>query len=96
MRVDLLHDLDSLEDLFRRFGTPDDQERPTFSSKRKLTSALIEAQHASGNADAPNVIAAITKDYCIQKGSSWRDESRPIITSDGPRRAVVFTWREAP
>ena len=84
--------LDTVGELFDRFGERDEQGRPVFPSKKKLTDALIAAKHASGNSDGGKIVSAIFRDYCISKGAARRDKSRPIATGDGPRNAVVFTW----
>lgn len=85
--------LEAVRELFERLGGPDDQLRPTFPSKRKLIEALIQAGHASGNADGSSIVSAILRDYCMPKGSTWRDQTRPIVTAEGKRGATVFSWR---
>jgi hypothetical protein len=88
--------LDTLEDFFRRFAEHDPKDpmsRPTFASKTKLREALIQAGHATGNSTADSIVAALVREHCVPKGSAWRVDSRPIVTSEGPRSAVVFEWR---
>lgn len=87
-------DLETVRDLFERFAPErDDSGRPRFPSKAKLIEGLIASGRATGNADGGKVVNAIMKDFCVPKGSAWRHESRPILTSDGPRHATVFDWR---
>lgn len=84
--------LNIVESVFTRFATPDDTGRPHFPSKNKLTEGLISARHATGNGDGANLINAIIRDFCVPKGAP-EDRERPIETSEGRRKAVVFTWR---
>lgn len=87
-------DLETVQELFERFAPERDEvARPRFPSKTKLIEGLIAFGKAGGNSDGAKAVKAIMRDFCIPQGSAWSHESRPIVTSDGPRHAIVFDWR---
>ena len=68
--------------------------RPVIPSKRKLREALKVEKLASGNSQADAMVHSIVIDFCAPETTAhtW-GKDRPIVTSDGPKRATVFTWR---
>jgi hypothetical protein len=86
---------EGLRRLFETSGVPSDDGRLCFPSKRKLTEALISAGLASGNQDASGRIGAIMREFCAPEAAANRLPERPVVTSKGPRNAVIFTWRGA-
>ena len=68
--------------------------RPVFASKRKLREALQAEKLASGNSQADAMVHSIVVDFCVPETTAhtW-GKDRPIVTSGGPKRATVFTWR---
>jgi hypothetical protein len=67
--------------------------RPVIGSKRKLREALQTEKLASGNAQGDEMVHSIIIDYCVPEHIHTWGKDRPIVTSDGPNRATVFTWR---
>ena len=67
--------------------------RPVIPSKRKLREALQAEKLASGNAQGDQMVRSIVSDYCAPETAHMWGEDRPIVTSDGPKKATVFTWR---
>ncbi len=67
--------------------------RPVIASKRKLREALQFEKIAVGNAMGDEMVHAIVVDYCAPDTAHTWGKDRPIVTSDGPRNATVFTWR---
>ena len=67
--------------------------RPVIPSKRKLREALQAEKLASGNAQGDQMVRSIVSDYCAPETAHTWGEDRPIVTSDGPKNATVFTWR---
>jgi hypothetical protein len=86
---------ETVRDLFVKHGARDDQGRPTFASKRKLRDALQAEKLAGGNAQGDEAVSAILRDYATPEHAAGRNLDRPILTRDGPRDAVVSTWRLA-
>lgn len=87
--------LATVHQLFRDFGQRDANGHAYFPSKRKLIEALEAAKLASGNAQGQEIVAAIQRDYAIPDYLADRHLDRPILTREGDRRAVIFTWRMA-
>jgi hypothetical protein len=85
--------LGDVQRLFQQYGERDDEGRPVFASKRQLTDALNKAGLTSGNDGAARWINALTLRFCVSDDSKDEFPDRPIITSSGPRRATIFTWR---
>lgn len=85
--------VERVQDLFKKYGEKNAEGLGFFKSKNALTQALIAEKVASGNADAAEMIAAIQRDYCVPSGAQRIAFDKPITTSDGPNRAVIFTWR---
>jgi hypothetical protein len=83
----------TVRELFARHGDRDAQGRPFFASKRKLRDALHAAKLAAGNAQGDQVVDAVLRDYAVAEHAADRNPDRPIVTRDGPNRAVVITWR---
>ena len=74
-------------------GQQDDEGRPCFPSQNQFIQALIEAKHASGNADGQAMVKAITADYSVPDHIGTWGQDRPILTGKGPRKAKTYTWR---
>jgi hypothetical protein len=85
--------LGDVQRLFQQHGERDDKGRPVFASKRQLTEALNKAGLASGNDAAARWINVLIQRFCVTDDSENEFPDRPIITSKGPRRATIFTWR---
>ena len=81
--------------LFADYGERDAEGHAFFASKRKLIAALETAKLSSGNAQGSEIVTAIQRDYAIPEYLAGRHPDRPILTRDGDRNAVVFTWRMA-
>jgi hypothetical protein len=90
------HGLDeaTVRRIFEQHGEPDRTGRPVIPSKTRLRAALIAEGCSSGNAQADAMVASIVRDYCRPEGADW-GQDRPIVTIEGPRKAIVFTWRMA-
>jgi hypothetical protein len=86
---------EQLRGLFETSGVPSEDGRLCFPSKRQLTAALISAGLASGHQDASDRIGAIMREFCVPEAAADGRPDRPVVTSKGPRNAVIFTWRGA-
>jgi hypothetical protein len=82
-----------VERLFQGYGERDEEGRPVFTSKRKLTEALNKSGLTSGNDGAAKWINALIQYFCVFELSKNKLPDRPVITRTGPRQATIFTWR---
>jgi len=84
---------ETVERLFFERGERDDEGRPFFASKRRMTEALIAAGHARGHADASQIISAVLREMAVRADQAQDQADRPVLSTKGDRNALVMTWR---